>query len=98
MGDEWPRGRSSGHRMHHRCLDFHELALGKEFAKLLDDPRALAKSLLRRLAHDEIEITLTVLDLDIGDAVVLLRQGPQGFRQKLERSALDRELVGLRLE
>ena len=45
--DERPRGRAAGDRLHHRRLDFDEIARVEEVAQVAHDARALAEHLAR---------------------------------------------------
>ena len=45
MGDEWSCCRAARDLMHHRCLNFKEVAVGHEAADQVDDAGALDKDL-----------------------------------------------------
>ena len=47
---------------------------------------------------DQIEVALTIANLDVGEAMPLLRQRQVALREKLESRCPDRQLVGARAE
>src|SRR5262249_54545058 len=96
--DKRTSGRTAGDRMHHRSLDFDEIMLDEELPDLFDDLRTLAEGFLHLVAHDQVEIALAVLDLDVGNAVPLFGHRPERLRKKIHLLALDGKLAGLRLE
>ena len=98
MRDERPRERAAGDRLHHRRLDLEVAARGHELADRRDDAAARLEDAARVGIDDEIEIALPVADLDVGQAVPLLRQRQQALRQEVQPRRPDRELVGLRAE
>ena len=95
---ERPRQRAAGNRLHHRRLDFeiparrHERAdRGDHAASRLEDPARIR-------IDDEVEIALPIADLDVGQAVPLLRQRQQALGEEVQPRRPDRELVGFRPE
>jgi len=81
MGDEGPRDRTAGDRLHHWRLDLKEAALIEEIADRLNQLGTHAEGLARGLVHDQIEITLAIAALGIGEPMPFLRQWPQRFGQ-----------------
>ena len=60
-----------------------------------DDAAARLEHAPRIGVDDEIEVALPVADLDVGQAVPLLRQRQQALREEVQPRRPDRELVGL---
>ena len=98
MGDERPRGRAARDHLHHRCLDLEEAAPVQVAADELNHPGARLEGAPRRLVHDQVEVALPVAALLVGEAVELLRQGPQRLGEQAQFVAVHRQLAGLGLE
>jgi hypothetical protein len=98
MRHERARGRAARDRMHHRRLDFHETPrLGLEpLAHEADHARTKLEHAPRFRRHDEIDVALAIALLDVGEAVPLVGQRTQRFRDEAHRVGLDRKLAGLR--
>ena len=96
--DERASRSAAGDRREHRRLDFEVIARIEVRADGLDDLRALAEGLADLRVHDEVEVALTVADVDILQAVELLRQRAQGFREQVKVLDADRHLTAMRLE
>ena len=82
VGDERPRQRAARLVGQHRRVYFHKAVFVKELADGADDPRALLEPLHVLGRRDEVEIPAAVHQFLVGEAVELLRQGPQRFGQK----------------
>ncbi len=82
--------------MQHRRLDLDIAALDEVAAQRRDDLAAPAQSVPALWVHDQVEITLTIAQLDIGEAVVLLRQGPQRLGQNVDRASVDGQFAARR--
>ena len=95
MRHERPRQRAAGDLLHHRRLDFEEAVRLQE----LPDRRHRGRANLEHPAHvgidDQIEIALAVADLDVLQAVPLLRQRQEALGEELQRRRPDRQLVRL---
>ncbi len=81
--------------MHHRRLDFEEVAVVQPRAHGADDLGALDEDRARFRGHDQVDVTLAVALLDVGQAVPLVRQRAQRLGQQADRFGLDRQLAGL---
>ena len=95
MRDERARRRSPGDRLHHRRLDLQEAARVQEAAHLGDDPRPAPERLDHGRVGEQIHVALSIANLDVAQAVPLVRQRAQGFRQQRQRRRLDGKLPGL---
>ncbi len=89
--------RTAGDRMHHRRLDLKEAGLDHLRTNGRDHPAARHKGATRVLGHDQVDVTLAVLDLLIGEAVKFVRQGAQALGQQANAAGLDGELAGASL-
>ena len=98
MGREGPGQRPAGDRLHHRRLDFEIAARIEEPAHVREHPAADVEHAPRIGIDDEIEVALSVADLDVAQAVPLFRQWQETLDQKLELRHVDRQLVGPRAE
>src|SRR2546430_13958942 len=87
VGDKRPRGRASGDGMHHWRFDFDATARVEKPTHFLDDARARYEDLTRLFIGDQVEISLSVAQLNIRKAMPFLRQRQQGFRK--EKDLLD---------
>ena len=96
--DEGAGRRAARDRMHHRRLDLEEPALDHEGADLADDAAAQMEHAARVLVHDQVDMALAVLALLVGEAMELLRQGPQRLGQQAQFGHVQRELAGPGLE
>ena len=95
MGLERLGRGSSGDRVHHRGLHFEKVPADEELPDHLDGLVRMHEDLFDLGIDDQIDITLTVTGLHIGEPVPLLRKGPKGFDQKLKGLDLDRQFMGL---
>ena len=91
--DERPRGGAARDRLHHRRFDFEKSARVEEAPNRRDDVRPHFEDPARIRIHDQVEIALPVADLDIGEAVPLLRQRQMTLGEKRERRGPDRQLA-----
>ena len=98
MRDERPRQRAAGHRLHHRRLDLDEAQGVEEAPDGRDDLRARLEHVARVGIDDQIQVPLAIADLDVLQAVPLLRQRQQALREEGDRRGPDRQLVRLRPE
>ena len=98
MGDERTRSGASGDGLHHRGLHLQIAPPQQKIPHRLDDARALDEYETRLLVDDQIDVTLAVLQLLVGQAVELLRQGAQRFREQPQVPHPHRDLVGPGLE
>lgn len=96
--DERASRSAAGDRREHRRLDLEVIARIEVRADGLDDLRALAEGLADLRVHDEVKVALAVADVDILQAVELLRQRAQGFREQVKVLDADRHLAAMRLE
>ncbi|KAG1258849.1 hypothetical protein G6F65_015447 [Rhizopus arrhizus] len=85
---------AAGDVMHHRRLDFQEVAVVEPRAHGADDLRALDEDRARFRGHDQVDVALAVTLLDVGQAVPLVRQRAQRLGQQADRFGLDRQLAG----
>src|SRR5687768_8194554 len=94
MGHEGPRQRAAGDRLHHRRLDFQVTAGVEPGAHRRQRPAAYLEHATRIWIDDQIQVTLPVADLDVRQAVPLLRQRLEALGKKFELRGMDRQLVG----
>ena len=88
---------TAGDRVHHRRFDFHEAVAGHVIADRRDNGRTGAESEARFLVHDQVDITLAVLQFLVGQAMELVRQRTQRLGQQADFAGLDRQFAGLGL-
>ncbi len=93
MSDKGLGRGAAGDRVQHRRLDLEIAARDEMAAQRRDDPAAPAQGLAAFGVHDQVEIALAIAQLDIGEAVVLLGQRPQGFGQHRNRRSVDRQFA-----
>ena len=98
MRDERLGRRAARDRMQHRRFDFEEAVAVHVAADRGDDLAARDEGVARLGGHDQIDVALAVLELLIGQAVELVGQGAQRFREQAHFGALDRQLARLGLE
>lgn len=96
--DERARCCAAGDRREYRRLDLEVIAIIEVRADGLDDLRALAEGVADLRVHDEVEVALAVTDVDVLQAVELLRQRAQRLREQVEVLDADRHLAAVRLE
>ena len=82
VGDEGARGGSSDEGVHRRRLDLEKIARVEDLAGCAHDVASRAKDIDDRRIGDEVDITLAVPELDVGQSVPLLGQGPQRLRHE----------------
>ena len=98
VGDEGPGRGAAGDGVEHRGLDLHEPARVQEAADVADELAADLKVAAALVAHDEVDVALAVLELDVGHAVELLGQGAQALGEQRHALDMDADLAGLGLE
>ena len=98
MGDEGFCRRAAGDGVHHRRFDFHEVAAFKEVADVAHDFVAGDEGIAAVFVGDEVNVALAVACFLVGEAVVFLRQGAQGFGQQFNVVGVDGEFAGLGAE
>ncbi len=94
VGDERARGGAAVERLHHRRLDFDEVARFELAAQGRNDARAGDEDLAHVGVGDQVEIALPVARLDVLEAVPLLGHGEQRLAEKLELFRVDAEFAG----
>ena len=82
IGDKGPRRGTAGNHLQHRRFRLDKIAIHQVAAHALDDFRAHLESVAGLLVDDQIHIALAVTGFGIGEALVLLRQRPQGLGQQ----------------
>ena len=70
----------------------------QEAADVADELAADLEVAAALVAHDEVHVALAVLELDVGHAVELLRQGAQALGEQRHALDMDADLAGLGLE
>ena len=95
MGGEGPRRGAAGDRLHHRRFDFEEIVLDHEVADGADDAAALLEDFAHLGIDDQIEITLAVAGLDVGETVPLLGQRQERLGEEAQGGGPQGELTGL---
>ena len=86
----------AGNRLHHGRLDFEIAARVEELAQRRKDLAAHLEHFAGLRVDDQIEITLAVADLDIGQAVPFFRHRHVAFCEELQARRPNRQLVGAR--
>ncbi len=95
LGDKRTRGGPARDGLHHGRLDFGEAALLKKTAHFADDFTAEQEHVAGILADDEVDVTLAVTLLDVGEAVPLARDGPERFGKNAQVGKADGFFTGL---
>ncbi len=95
MRDERTRQRAAGDGMEDRCLDLDEAALLQPAPREADDAAAREEDVARLGVRPQIDVTLPVAGLDIGDAVPLVAEAAAGLGQQIPRAHLHRQLAAL---
>ena len=98
VGDERTRRRAARHGVEHGGFHFHKAAFLKEGAEGTDDFAALAENVADLRIGDEVHIPLAVADFDVGEALVLFRQGPERLGEQGDLITGEGQLVGLGAE
>ena len=100
IGLEGAGDGAAGLGLHHRGFHLQEVPLLHEPADQADDAAPLVKHLADFGIDDQVEMALAVADLDIREAVPLLRQGTERFGEQAEAVLLhvDRQFPGPGLE
>ena len=88
------RSRAAGDVMHHRRFDFEKASRIQPAANCANDARTLHKHIARFRCHDQIDVTLAITLLDIGQPMPLVRQWPQRLREQTQLVAANRQLAG----
>ena len=91
---EGPRRRAAGDLLHHRRFDFEIAALVEELAQRLERFGALDEDLAAFEVGEEVDVALAVAQLDVGQAVKLLRQREHGLGEKGQPLDVDGQLAG----
>ena len=84
MGRERPRRGATVQRLEYRSLDLDEPLAVEESPDRGDHPRPQGKKLPCVLAGHKVELAMAKASLDVLQAVMLLRRGPQRFGQQRE--------------
>src|SRR5438093_10672894 len=79
-----------------RTLHVDETPLVQQAADRGDDPGPRPKDVAHLRVRDQVHVSLPVADLDVLQAVPLLRHRPQRLGQQLEGMNLDGDLASLR--
>jgi len=98
MGDEGSCGRAAGDGVQYGSLDLHVASALEEGAHEAHKLRAYLKIAARLVAHDEVNVALTVLELGARHAVELLGQGTETLGEQNDALRVDGYLLGLGLE
>src|SRR5260221_11578323 len=86
IGLERLSGRSASNRLHHRRLDLDKAALVKKLANFAGHLAALEEGLSRLRMCDQVEIALSIENLDVHRAVQSVPTRPKSFLQALKSS------------
>ena len=81
MRDKWPCSRTPWNDLHHRRLDFDKTFRNHVLPNKIDRLATYRENPPRILVHNQVNISLTVLLLLIGESMKFLGQGSQGFGQ-----------------
>ena len=96
VGDERLRVRAAGQRMQDRRLDFDEPAVFEPAAHERHEPAAQLERLADVVAHPQVDVTLAVPGVGVGDAVPLVGERPRRFGEQHPLVDPHRELAALR--
>lgn len=94
VGDEGPGERSAGDGLEHGGINLEEAALVQIAAQGADYLAAEKEDAPRLLIGYQIQVALAVAQLDVAEAMPLLRRGPQGLGEQGEGRHLDRDFAG----
>ena len=83
--DKRARGSAAGDGVEHRRFDLDIAHIIQIIPQMLDELRADDEVALDLGVHDQVDITLTIAGLLVGQAVELLGQRQQGFGQERDR-------------
>ena len=95
---ERPGDRTAGDGMHHRCLYLGKAQRIEELANEPHRARSNPEHPAGFPAHQQVHVTAPQLELPIGDAAPLLRQGPQRLHEQPQFFHPNRKLPGAGLE
>ena len=98
MGQERTCGGASSVLHQHGRLHFEEALFIEVTADAGNNPGSPDKGLTNLRVHDQVRVTLTVTQIGVGHAVILLRQRAQGFCEQGHVFDMHRDLTGLGLE
>ena len=82
---EWSRRCASRLLLQHRRLHLEEAAFVEVSANRRHDPAPRPERIPNLLVREQVEVTLALPDLDVGQAVELLGRRPQRLRDHLPR-------------
>jgi len=95
VGLERPRRRAAGQRVHHRRFDFEKTVVRHEIADRLHHPAARDEGQPRLFVGDQIDVTVAVFLLDVGETVEFFRQRAQRLGQQADVVAMHGQLASL---
>src|SRR5690606_5231544 len=95
MGDERPRLGAPGYGLQYRSLDLQETQIIEVATDETHRSRPQFERLARLGTHDQVEVTLPVTSLLVGQPMVFVGKGPQGLDEQPEGSNVDGQLAGL---
>ena len=78
--------------MQNRGFDFEVSPLVQKLPQFPDDEASFHKNVTHLAIHDQIDISLTVSDFDVFQAVPLLREWKKALRQKCHFGCQDGQL------
>jgi hypothetical protein len=93
VGDERPRQRPAGDGVEDRRLHLEEAAVQHRRAQRPHHPGAQPHGPAGGRVDDQVELALARADLDVGQAVPLVGQGPQRLAEQEHLGRLDRQLA-----
>ena len=82
--------------MKHRRLDLDKTSTGEKLPNLLDRQNARAEDLLDLGIGDEVQITLPITGLNVGQSMPLFRERPEGLHEELNPLGEQGQFMGFR--
>mmetsp|Transcript_14646 Transcript_14646/g.35864 ORF Transcript_14646/g.35864 Transcript_14646/m.35864 type:complete len:388 (-) Transcript_14646:147-1310(-) len=96
MSDKRPSLRASALRAQHRSLDLEKPPVREESANALRDGGPAPEGLSHAWVHDHIQIPAPVADVDVGEALELVRQREHRLREHAVLLNQDRQFALIR--
>ena len=93
--DKGARHGAAGDGLHHRRFHFDEVVLVQRVAERSHQLGPGEEDLTNLGIDDQVEISLAVAQLDVGEAMPFFGQGQQGLREEGQVLDVDGEFAGL---
>src|SRR5699024_3385459 len=93
MGDKWTSSSTACNVVQNRGLYFQITLVVQECAQLFDNHRAFYKDIADIWVHDEVDVSLTVSQVGVGQTVEFFRQRQQRLGQQDSLGSADRDFT-----